>query len=134
MAYLYLRRDYNMNSKLIERNFKTFILYTVLFIIYPLIDYYTINSYEGLGVIMLLLAINPSVILATSTLSTYKYGINIYRIIIMVLVYTVSVFIIYNSSALGYVIFYILIDLVGVAIGYFFRKRSDTYEKRKIIN
>ncbi|MEG0328472.1 MAG: hypothetical protein RR565_06090 [Erysipelothrix sp.] len=89
---------------------------------------FIINKVDsGFGVIIVSLIISNSLaVLIVSMFMSYRYGFDYVHTILMVLIYTISVYVIFNESALFYLPFYLLIDLVGFGIGRLIRNTSQS--------
>ena len=79
--------------------------------------------YYGLGIVFASLLISNSVaVFAVSMYMSYRYGFDIIHTILMVLTYILSVYIVFNDSALIYLFLYLIMDLMGFGMGRLIRK------------
>lgn len=63
---------------------------------------------------MTLILVNSVTVLAVSIVMSYRQGIDVVHTIIMALIYIISINVLFDSSALSYLYFYIIIDFIGI--------------------
>ncbi len=97
------------------------VLYLVAFFILPPIMIRQIDDGFGL-VIINLIFINSITVFFSTCYVTYKFGLDWLHLIMMTLLFLISCFVVWNSSAIGYLILYAIVYGFALLIGYFFRK------------
>lgn len=116
-----------MVEKYVKKYAFSLIVYILVFIG---LATYLANSIEyGLGVIFAsLLVSNTLAVFVVSMYMSYRYGFDIIHIILMVIIYVISVYVVYNDSAMIYVYFYPVVDLIGFGVGRLIRKSKKVNE------
>ncbi len=101
------------------------ITYIIAFFIMPCVTMNLLNINDGFAVVIInLLLINSISVFVVSLILSYKYGFDYMHIILMLLLFTISAYIVFNDSALVYIFFYLIFDFIGIFIGYYIRKKS----------
>lgn len=99
-----------------------FVVYLLAFFALPFLMMGNVDSGFGLVIINLIL-INSLAVFFVTCYMTYKYGLDWIHLVMMVILYLASCFIVWNDSAIGYLILYGLVALVAFLLGYIFRKK-----------
>lgn len=82
------------------------------------------NIDDGFGMVIIsLILINSSTVFLVTCYITYKYGLDWVHLCMMVILYLVSCFTIWNSSAIVYLVLYGVVACLALLCGYFFRKK-----------
>ena len=78
---------------------------------------------DGFGVVISsLIVANSTAVFLVSIVRSYRYGIDFIHTIMMAVLYVLSVYVVFNNSALDYLYFYIVIDFIGLGVGRLLRK------------
>lgn len=98
-----------------------FLFYLVIFITFYLLPALFLDS-EKDKYITLLLLLFPIVTLLISMIYGKNNGIKWYFSFILAIIFIPTIFIYYNTSALVYSLFYLIISLLGQILGYIIEK------------
>lgn len=96
-------------------------IYLFAFFIIPVLARGYVDDGFGLIIINILLGNSAAVFFGVCYI-TYKYGLDWLNIVIITILYLVSCFVVWNSSAIGYLILYGIIAAIALLTGYLFRK------------
>ena len=101
------------------------IIYLVAFFIMPYVTMHLLNINDGFAIIIInLLLINSISVFVVSLILTYKYGLDYIHILLMLMLFSLSVYTVFNDSALVYNLFYLLFDFIGISTAYYIRKKT----------
>ena len=78
---------------------------------------------------IVLLALFPALCLGVSIIYGSKYGFDIIYIILVAVLFAITIFLYYNTSAWVYIVAYFGITLLGDAIGALIKLRKDKNKK-----
>lgn len=92
------------------------LVYLIVFIGFGFIFTKTIHDGFGVVITSLLLA-NCVTVFLVSVAMTYRYGFDIMHMLLMALTFVISVYVVFNDSALFYLVPYVIIDLIGFGVG-----------------
>lgn len=111
-----------------------FFIYLLAFFLLPILDLYVLKlTQDGFAmVIIYLLYVNSAAVLLVSGYENFRYGWkNSYHFILMAVMYSISCFVLYNSSALMYLVWYLLVAVVGSLAGFLVRKGWNYWQENK---
>lgn len=100
-------------------------IYLLAFYVIPTFTMGRIESGIGIAILNLILINSIAVFFGTSFI-TYKYGLYWVNPLIIVALYIASCFIIYNSSAIGYLALYAIVATIALGLGYLFRRNLSS--------
>lgn len=107
-----------------KKYFYSIMAYLLAFFVAPYLTLNVLNIDNGFGIIIInLLLINSLTVLAVSISLTHKYGLDYLHILIMLALFSVSTYTIFNSSALIYNVFYLFFEVIGIFVGYYLRRK-----------
>lgn len=99
-------------------------LYVFVFIIWPVLDREYFKVFDGFGYLFFPFVFQPVAIFIASTYFTYKYGYDYYHTIIMLVIFIISIYLIFNVVDIltVFVPINLIIDYLGILIGLLMRK------------
>ncbi|MBM7676787.1 hypothetical protein [Gracilibacillus alcaliphilus] len=107
---------------LIRKYWLSFIIYLAAFFAAPAIMLGSIDNGFG-AVILNLILINSIAVFFVTCYMTYKYGFDWIHLLMMVILYLLSCFIVWNDSAIIYLVLYGIITSAALLLGYLFRRK-----------
>lgn len=99
-------------------------LYVFVFIIWPVLDREYFKVFDGFGYLFFPFVFQPVAIFTASTYFTYKYGYDYYHTIMMLVIFIISIYLIFNVVDIltVFVPINLIIDYLGILIGLLMRK------------
>lgn len=117
-----------MKNKL-ARFFKTswfeIAILVLLFYIVPIPAMQENTAMESSFLVNTLLVLNPAVSFGLSLFQAYRRGFNWFAPLIPGLLFTPTIFIFYNTTAIPYIFSYIVLSYIGAAAGHSMYKNRD---------
>src|SRR5690625_6072637 len=88
------------------------------------------NIDDGFRVVIIsLILINSITVFLVTCYMTYKYGLDWIHLLTMIILYLLSCFVVWNSSAIIYLVLYIIVAGIALLLGYLFRKKLPSNAK-----